>query len=265
MNLPTSISAALTAFILAMAPMSVFGQDTEPLPRITDAGNNTFTQQPGVTDFVRDVRRNTSDESFVAAATNEFPAVALARPLPDLDRYIPEGTIIDAVMETRLISELPGKLRAIVSTDVRSFDGSVVLIPKGARMYGTYNSDTELGQDRALIIWSRVITPDGLSMMIGSPGVDRLGSAGISGKVDRHFGTRFGSAFLISVIGAAPTVATAEVTNETTAEIVSDVGSGFDDATSDTLSQYLSKAPTIYIDQGTQVNALVARDIVFPF
>lgn len=224
----------------------------------------------GVLDLTGDVRRpRNADEQFLAAASSEFPELALARPVSDLDRTIIQGTIIPAVLETAVQSDLPGVIRAIVSEDIRAFDGSVVLVPKGARLFGTYRADLKLYQNRALILWTRLVTPDGLSIMIGSRGVDRLGRAGQTGYVDTHFDERFGSAALISLIGATPAVAAASVAEEesgaTQAQIISDITGNFQDATSSVVADYLTIKPTIYIDQGAVLNVMTERDIVFPF
>lgn len=235
----------------------------------TSAENSSVSPtvgQTGVASFTGDLRRPRNlDEQFINAASTEFPETALARPTADLDRTIIQGTIIHATMETRLNSDLPGQIRAITSLDTRSFDGSAVLIPKGSRVYGTYRSDGSINQERALIVWTRIVTPDGLSMMIGSPGVDRLGTSGQTGFVDKHFDERFGSAFLISMIGATPDIVATQVNDPNASDIIDEITSDLSDATNDVIAEYLSIVPTIYIDQGTTVNVMVARDIIFPY
>ena len=227
---------------------------------------NTAVPVNGNLDLTSNVRRpRNSNEQFLRGAGTETVETALARPTADLDRTIIQGTLIPAVMETRLISDLPGVLRAVVSQDVRSYDGSAVLIPKGSRVIGTYRSDLKLNQSRALILWSRIVTPDGLSILVGSPGTDRLGSAGQTGFVDKHFKERFGSAALISAIGIAPTVAAASASdNDATSDVIASIGSDLQEATSSVVAEYLSIRPTIYIDQGTTVNVMVNRDLIFP-
>lgn len=210
--------------------------------------------------------RNT-DEQFISAASTEFPDTALARPLADLNRTIVQGTVIQATLETAIQSDLPGVIRAIVSQDVRSYDGSHVLIPKGSRIFGTYRADLKLYQKRAVILWTRLITPDGLSIMIGSRGTDHLGRSGQTGFVDTHFDERFGSAALISLIGAAPVLAAnaGNNANNGTAQVVSDLSGNFSDSTESIMSDYLTIQPTIYIDQGDIINVMTERDIIFPF
>ena len=265
---------SIIALATALSILPAYAQDEGPVTVSVGTSNTSPQGRPASTvgasgnlDLTGNVRRpRNSNEDFLSAASTEFPDTALARPTADLDRTIIQGSVISATMETRLISDLPGTLRAIVNLDVRSYDGSKVLVPKGSRLIGTYRSDLKINQSRALILWSRIITPDGLSIMVGSPGVDRLGSAGQTGLVNKHFRVRFGSAALISLIGAAPTVAAASsAENDATSELISNIGSDFQEASSSVVSDYLNIQPTILIHQGTTLNVMVNRDIIFPY
>ena len=261
---------------LALSALPTLAQDTGPVTatieggtqRPSGGGQAANSVQNGSLDLTGGVRRpRNADEQFITAASNEFPETALARPTPDLNRTILQGTVMQATLETAIQSDLPGVIRAITSSDVRSYDGSVVLIPKGSRLFGTYRADLKINQSRALILWTRVVTPDGLSIMIGSRGTDRLGRAGQTGFVDTYFDERFGSAALISLIGAAPTVIADSIDNEddVTEDVLQSLGGDFESATDDVVAEYLSIRPTIYIDQGAVINVLTERDIIFPF
>ena len=100
---------------------------------------------------------------------------------------VAQGTLIPAVLETALDSTRPGFARAIVSRDVRGFDGSRVLIPRGSRLIGEYRSEVSPGQRRALVNWTRLIRPDGVTIAIGSPAGDPLGRGGIRARVNTPF------------------------------------------------------------------------------
>ena len=93
---------------------------------------------------------------------------------------------------------MPGAIRAIVSEDVHSFDGTRVLIPRGARLVGRYRSDVALAQSRVMVAWDRIILPDNQTVEISAFGGDELGRTGTTGFVDTRFAQRFGSAALIS-------------------------------------------------------------------
>ena len=104
------------------------------------------------------------------------------------------------MLETALDSTRPGFARAIVSRDVRGFDGSRVLIPRGSRLIGEYRSEVAPGQRRALVNWTRLIRPDGVTIAIGSPAGDPLGRGGIRARVNSHFFERFAGAILQSAL-----------------------------------------------------------------
>lgn len=174
---------------------------------------------------------------------------------------IVQGTMIQAVTETALDSSLPGTIRAIISEDVHSFDGSRVLIPRGSRLIGRYRSGLDIAQKRVTIAWDRIILPDNQTVTISSFGGDELGRSGVTGHVDTRFGARFGSAALISLISALPGAAAAQVKDDTTAEVLQDVGDDLADATDSVIGEYLAIGPVIYIEQGSRITVMVDRDL----
>ena len=172
-----------------------------------------------------------------------------------------QGTMIQAVTETALDSSLPGQVRAVISEDVHSFDGSRILIPRGSRLIGRYRSGADIAQERVTIGWDRIILPNNQTVTISSFGGDELGRSGVTGKVDTRFGTRFGSAALISVIAALPGAAAAQVQNDTSATVLEDVGNDLSDSSGGVIDDYLSLGPVIYVDQGSRITVMVDRDL----
>lgn len=172
-----------------------------------------------------------------------------------------QGTMIQAVTETALDSSLPGQMRAIISEDVHSYDGSRVLIPRGSRLIGRYRSGLDVGQQRVTVAWDRIILPNNQTVTISSFGGDELGRSGVTGFVDTRFGERFGSAALISLLGAVPTVAASQIDDDTTSDVAEDVGDDLQDATDSVMSDYLSLGPVIYVDQGSRITVMVDRDV----
>lgn len=169
---------------------------------------------------------------------------------------VPLGTIIPAVLETALDSTRTGSVRALVQRDVRSFDGSRVLIPRGSRLYGGYKGELAQGQNRALVTWTRLLRPDGVTIALDSEASDPLGRAGIRGKVDSKFLQRFGGAILQSVLDVGVGLATREATNGV---IVALPGS-----TTNVARVAPSQiTPTLTVKQGTSVSVYVARDLDF--
>ena len=188
-------------------------------------------------------------------------AITQAEVIANPSNTVIQGTMIQAVMETALDSSLPGQTRAIISEDVFSYDGSRLLIPRGSRLIGRYRSGIEIAQKRVTIAWDRIVLPNNQTVQISSFGGDALGRSGVTGFVDTRFDERFGSAALISIISAAPSVAAAQVEDETTADVLEDVGDDLADATDSVIGEYLSIGPVIYVDQGARVTVMVDRDL----
>ena len=158
-------------------------------------------------------------------------------------------------------STLPGVIRAVVSEDVHSFDGIRILIPRGAQLIGRYRSEVSLAQSRVMVGWDRIILPDNQTVQISAFGGDELGRSGVTGDVDSRFGTRFGSAALISLIGAVPAAAAASIDDDTTSDAASDVATDLRDASRSVMQDYLSIRPVIRVPQGTRITVMVDRDL----
>jgi type IV secretion system protein VirB10 len=167
---------------------------------------------------------------------------------------VTQGTMIPAVLETAINTDVPGFVRAVVSQDVRSFDGTRILVPRSSRLIGQYQSGLQAGQKRAYVIWTRLIRPDGVSVALASPGTAFDGSGGIPGRVDTHFFQRFGSAILLSVIGGLSTVASGG-----TALVVG----GGQTAASTALQQNGDIPPTVRVRPGEPIRVVTARDLDF--
>lgn len=178
------------------------------------------------------------------------------------DRTLTQGSVIQAALQTAINSDLPGNVVAVVAEPVYAFSGDAILIPRGSRLFGQYRSGVEVNQKRILVLWTRILTPDGTSMQIASVGGDQLGRSGLTGLVDTKFDERFGGAALISIIGAAPAVAANSTEDEVTREVLEEVGNDLEDATSSVIADQVSISPTIYVDQGAMVTVLVDRDVV---
>jgi type IV secretion system protein VirB10 len=184
---------------------------------------------------------------------------ARSESLADPAHTVVQGTMIAAVLETALNSDLPGYARAIVSRDVRGFDGGGVVIPRGSRLIGQYKSGLSSGQSRAFVVWTRLIRPDGVSIALGSPAMDESGQTGLGGKVDRHFLQRFGGAMLLSVVSALPG---ALVGGSSTALVINS-GSDATGAATQALQSDTRIAPTIRVPLGAPIQVFAARDLVF--
>lgn len=207
--------------------------------------------------------RYTGDEAFVRAgakAAEARQASIIANPA----NTVVQGTLIEATLETAISTQLAGNVTAVVSHDVWSFDMSRVLVPRGSRLFGRYDSDVDAGQKRVLIAWDRIITTDGQSVTLAAYGTDRIGRSGLPGKVRTHFLQRFGTAALISVIGAVPTLAAAKYADdEVASDTAENVGTDLGNAVNEVMADYLSIPPTISVNQGAVVMIRVDADLEF--
>jgi type IV secretion system protein VirB10 len=170
---------------------------------------------------------------------------------------LPQGALIQAVLETALDSNRPGFVRAIVQRDVRSFDGSRILIPRGSRLFGEYKADLVDGQNRAFILWQKLTRPDGVLVAIESPAADPLGRAGVKGSVDTHFFQRFAGSILQSSLDIGVGIATRSATDGT---IIYGLPGGGQTAVNPGQS---SVRPTLKVRHGASVSVFVARDLDF--
>lgn len=172
---------------------------------------------------------------------------------------VAQGTLIPAVLETALDSTRPGHVRAMVTRDVTGADGSRVLIPRGTRLFGDYEADLKPGQNRAFVQWTQLVRPDGVSIAIDSPAADRLGRAGIQGRVDSHFLERFGTALLQSTMNLGFGWAGRSIGGDNPV-IVALPGS----AQGGGAAAGGQVQPTLRVEAGATVTVFVARDLDFP-
>ena len=205
--------------------------------------------------------RQSADERFAARVSGSLGDTARASQMRDLGRTVPQGTVIAAVLETAINSDLPGSVRGVVSRDVRSFDGSRVLIPRGSKLVGQYKSAAAAGQTRAFVVWERIISPTGVTIEIGSAATDRLGRGGLSGDVDRHFFQRFGAAILLTVLQAGTTALASEGSGSTV--IIGGASSQTTQVGATALQTQVNIPDTIKVAQGVPVQVFVARDLDF--
>jgi type IV secretion system protein VirB10 len=190
-------------------------------------------------------------------AVRATPAVAAAA--VDRHNLVPQGTLIYAVLETALDSTQAGQARAMISTNVYNAAGTKILIAKGSRIFGEYRNDLTPGQNRAQVIWGRLIRPDGVTISLDSPASDQLGRAGIKGKVDTHFGERLLGALLQSTIDFGTAVASQAVTTSNGVVVA------LPTATQGAGSQLIQPppAPTLKVRHGTRIAVFVSRDLDF--
>lgn len=182
---------------------------------------------------------------------------ARAEKLANPSYTVAQGALIPAVLETALDSTRAGPVRAMVSRDVRSFDRERLLIPRGSKLIGEYQADVTAGQNRASVIWTRLIRPDGVTIDLRSPAADGLGRAGIAGRINNHTMRRIGDALLQTLIGVGSGLTQRAVTQPV---IVVPAGTP---APSINLTAGNTIQPTLTVRQGARISVFVARDLDF--
>jgi len=197
-----------------------------------------------------------SAAAFASAIGGVGGAPVQAQPMTNPSTTVTQGTLIPAILETAINTDVPGYVRAVVSQDVRSFDGKTVLVPRSSRLIGQYQSGVQQGQERAYVIWTRLIRPDGASVNIASPAVAFNGTAGLDGDVDTHFFSRFGSGLLLSVVGGLGALATGGVGGVI-------VAGGSQSAANSAVQADGQRSPTIRVKMGEPIRVFTARDLDF--
>ena len=204
------------------------------------------------------------------------PTVALAPTnaqfLSNPQALLLRGTYLRCVLETRIITDIPGYTSCILTEPVYSVNGRQMLLPKGSKILGQYQ-DQEDGVSRVAVIWDRIVTPTGMDVTMSSPGVDGLGGAGHPGDLNNHWAQKITSALLISLISDAFSYAAAKNGPETTVFTPGGtvVEQPFQSATARSMERLASQAltksaarpSTVTINQGTVVNVYVAKDVDF--
>jgi type IV secretion system protein VirB10 len=165
------------------------------------------------------------------------------------------------VLETPIDTARPGLLRAVVVADVRSFDGTATLIPRGTRLLGEYDADVQANQNRVLATWTRLIRPDGTTTALNSPGADALGGGGIPGRLHTYFWRRFTSAVLQSALAAGVSYAGSQGNGSV---VVAVPGTQAATAVGQALIPANDLKPKITVRPGASINVFVARDLELP-
>ncbi len=194
------------------------------------------------------VQTSSSSSELATRMNSARYAASRATLMKNMGMSIAAGTMIRCGTITELDTTVPGFVSCQVSKEVRSADGSVVLIDKGATITGEVSGGILMGQARAFVLWSRVRNRDGAVAYLDAPGTNRLGSAGIPGQVDTHFWDRFGGAMFISVFSDLSRGLMQALVNST------------DKSNSDTT---INIPPTLTVNHGEAVSIFVPRDVDF--
>lgn len=208
-------------------------------------------------------------EAFAQAGSREPTVSAHRLTSPESPFTIMAGTVISAALLTGLNSDLPGQVIATVTAPVfDSVTGRTLLIPQGARLLGTYDSQTSFGESRAMVVWTRLILPDGRSLVLDRlPGMDPQGHAGMTDVVDHHWRRLAGGALVSSLLGLGTELAAPQSTGSRDVVIAAardGAQDGLNQVGQELTRRNLDIKPTIKVRPGFALRVLVGRDLIMP-
>ena len=174
------------------------------------------------------------------------------------------GTVIPASLITGLNSDLPGMVVAQVTENVRdTATGQVVLIPQGARLIGSYDSVVAFGQKRALLVWQRILFPDGSSIALDkAPATDTSGYAGLEDKVDFHTWQLIKGIALSTLLGVGTQLSLGSSESDLVRAVRESTQQNAAHAGDQITSRNLDVQPTLTVRPGWPVRAILHKDLV---
>ncbi|MBC2861667.1 TrbI/VirB10 family protein [Stappia sp. 28M-7] len=186
------------------------------------------------------------------------------RVTPPASPYVLQaGSVITAALITGIRSDLPGLITAQVTQNVYdSPSGRFLLLPQGSRLIGEYDNGVGFGQRRILLVWNRIILPDGHSIVLERlPGADNAGYAGLEDDVDHHWGDLLRAAGLATLLNIGTELSADE--DDPVARAIRDgVQDTIGNAGQGIVSRQLDVPPTLTIRPGFPVRVIVTRDLI---
>ncbi|MEH2595114.1 type IV secretory pathway VirB10-like protein [Bradyrhizobium sp. AZCC 1577] len=206
--------------------------------------------------------------AFVNASVNRSTVSPDRITRPASPYIVQAGTVISGALITGIRSDLPGQITAQVTENV--FDtptGRFLLVPQGARLIGMYDSQITFGQSRVQLVWTRLIMPNGRSIILErQPGADTAGYAGLEDQVDKHWGELFKAAALSTFLAVGTELGAGSNTNSNDSAIIQALRHGASDSLNQTGQQVVRRSlniqPTLTVRPGFPVRVLVNRDLV---
>jgi type IV secretion system protein VirB10 len=206
--------------------------------------------------------------AFMAATAQDNQFVFASRlQQPSSPFTLMAGSIIPAALVTGINSDLPGQVIASVTAPVfDSVTGRHLLIPQGARLIGLYDSETGYGEERALLVWTRLILPDGSSIGLDRmPSADQAGYAGVADRVDHHWARLTKGAALSTLLGVGAELAAPRNQGNDSRVIIAG-RDGLQDSVNrvgqEITRRNLDIKPTITVRPGFPIRIIVNRDLI---
>jgi len=235
----------------------------------------TAETQPGGTsppnlggpDLADQIGQSTTQDrqlAFLNAATDRR-TVAPDRVTPPVSPYVLQaGAVIPAALITGIRSDLPGQITAQVTENVYdSPTGRSLLIPQGTRVIGQYDNGVGFGQRRVLLVWSRLVFPNGRSIVLErQPGTDAQGYAGLEDGVDYHWAELFKAAALTTILSVGAEAGSSGQESDIVRALRGGASDSLSQVGQQIVQRQLNIAPTLTIRPGFAVRVVVTRDLV---
>ncbi|WP_455478864.1 type IV secretion system protein VirB10 [Bartonella sp. B10] len=242
-------------------------RDSEELARkrMLNSGFNNSGSSDSSEDYAKN--NTSSDDVSSGVLFDKLQPVRLgqsyATQLRNRDLLITQGTQIDCTLETKIITTQPGMTTCYLTRNVYSTSGRVVLLDRGSKVVGFYQSGLQQGQARVFVQWSRVETPSGVIINLDSPSTGPLGESGVGGWVDKHFWERFSGAIMVSIVSDFGEWLKNKVGYTTKDKTQSPNAQNAESIIMETLQNSVNIMPTLYKHQGERINIFIARDLDF--
>ncbi len=228
---------------------------TTTLPDLTSLGLAPQPATPSAQDRQLAFLNQTPDKRTVSTDRVAAPASA---------NTLQAGAVISAALITGIRSDLPGQITAQVTENIYdSPTGRILLIPQGTRVIGQYDNGIGFGQRRILLVWNRLIFPNGRSIVLErQPGADTQGYAGLEDGVDYHWGELFKAAALSTLLSIGSQASSSNEESEIVRALRQGAGDSINQTGQQIVSRQLNIAPTLTIRPGFPVRVIVTHDLV---
>ncbi|RUV26106.1 MULTISPECIES: TrbI/VirB10 family protein [unclassified Mesorhizobium] len=197
--------------------------------------------------------------------TTDRRTVAPDHVVPPASPYVLQaGAVVPAALITGIRSDLPGQITAQVTENVYdSPTGRALLIPQGTRVVGEYDNNVGFGQRRVLLVWNRLIFPDGRSIVLErQPGADGGGYAGLQDGIDHHWGELFKAAALSTILSVGAEAGSSGQGSDIVRALRSGVSDSVSQVGQQIVQRQLQIAPTLTIRPGFPVRVIVTHDLM---
>ncbi|HUN43944.1 MAG TPA: TrbI/VirB10 family protein [Acetobacteraceae bacterium] len=271
--LPHSAAAVTTTSTgLQLKPMDVWAQTNNAAlvggaqtGTVGAGAGNANTRAPGPWQGpAGTASRQTTSPTENAYARRLHPTAtpdAVASVMPNPEWTIPKGTIFHCLPAQPIDTQLPGPVKCTVTSNVWSADGTNILIGRGSTVNGEIQRGLNLGQNRAFVLWTDVLTTHYVTVDLNSPAADDLGEIGVPGIVNEHMWEKLKAAFLLTLVQTASGVALNETQAAGTTSV--SIGTYAPDLAEQALAHDLDIPPTLYVSPATPLTVYVNRNLDF--